>query len=125
MESSKKKNLESRQRRTQRIRKKVRGTSDKPRMCVIKSNKHLYVQLINDEEAVTIAAFSTQAKELRGSACGKKNKDAAKVLGEKIAQIALAKGIKEIVFDRGSFRYQGNGILAHLADSARAQGLQF
>ena len=91
-------------------------------MCVVKSNKHVQVQLIDDERGVTVASFSTQSKELKGS---KRNKTAAKAVGEGIAKRAIANGVREVVFDRGPFRYRGNGILAELANAARAEGLQF
>jgi large subunit ribosomal protein L18 len=110
-------------RRAMRVRKHVQGTVSKPRMSVVKSNKHISVQLINDEEGKTLAALSTNSKEFRNTEHAKKNKASAKVLGEKIAQKAKTLGIEEVVFDRGSHRY--HGILAELADSARAGGLQF
>jgi len=122
MENSQKKSLVSRARRTMRVRADVRGSATKPRMCVVKTNKHIDVQLIDDEKSVTLAHFSTHSREL-SSLNLKKNKSAAKVLGEKIAQKAKSLGLETIVFDRGPFKY--HGILAELADAARAQGLQF
>ncbi len=123
MENSRKKNIVSKERRAMRVRKKVRGTALKPRLCVVKSNKHIQAQLINDETGNVLAMISTNAKELRQTAFCKKNKASAKVLGEHIAEKAKALGIDTVVFDRGPFRY--HGILAELADSARAKGLQF
>lgn len=125
MESSKKANTVTRLRRSRRVRNKIRGTAARPRMCVVKSNKHVQVQLIDDERGVTIASFSTQSKELKNSESCKKSKVAAEVVGKGIAQRAIANGVREVVFDRGPFRYRGNGILARLADAARAEGLQF
>lgn len=109
--------------RSMRVRKKVRGTSAKPRMCVVKTNNHIQVQLIDDEAQVTLASTSTFSKEFKNTEFGKKNKTSAKKLGEKIAELAGTKSIKEVVFDRGPFKY--HGILAELADAARAGGLQF
>lgn len=123
MESGQIKSSICKAKRAMRVRKHCRGTHSKPRMCVVKTNKHIEVQLINDEEGKTLAALSTNSKELRKSDNAKKNKASAKVLGEMIAERAKKLGISEIVFDRGPFRY--HGILAELADSARAGGLQF
>lgn len=123
METSVIKNSGKKLKRALRVRKKVQGTVAKPRMCVVKTNKHIEVQLINDDEGKTIASLSTNSKELRKTEHAKKNKASAKALGEMIAQKAKTLGISEIVFDRGPFRY--HGILAELADSARAGGLQF
>lgn len=112
-----------RKNRTMRVRKKLRGTSQKPRMCVIKSNKHIHVQLIDDESGTTLGMAATFAKEFQGTDFSKKNKASATKLGELIAEIAKEKNVTEVVFDRGPFKY--HGILAALADSARAAGLQF
>ena len=109
--------------RSMRIRRKVRGTSTKPRMCVVKTNNHIQVQLIDDEAGTTLASAATFSKEFKGTEFGKKNKASAKKLGEKIAELATTKNIKEVVFDRGPFKY--HGILAELAEAARAGGLQF
>ncbi|MEC7839667.1 MAG: 50S ribosomal protein L18 [Chlamydiota bacterium] len=106
-----------------RVRKKIRGTSLKPRLCVVKSNKHIEVQLINDEEGVTIGSTSTFAKEFRNTEFSKKCKKTASKLGERIAEIANESNIKEVVFDRGPHKY--HGILAELAASARSNGLKF
>lgn len=123
MESSAKKNLVSRARRTLRVRKNVQGTSEKPRLCVVKTNKHIQAQLVNDEKGVTLAMISTNSKELRKSEFSKKNKASARVLGQKIAEKAKSLGVNTVVFDRGPFKY--HGILAELADGARETGLQF
>lgn len=112
-----------RQNRTFRVRKKLRGTSQRPRLCVIKSNKHIHVQLIDDEAGKTIGSTATFAKEFRETEFAKKNKASAAKIGEKIAQIAKQSNINEVIFDRGPFKY--HGILAALADGARAAGLQF
>lgn len=110
-------------RRAMRVRKHVQGTDSKPRMCVVKTNKHIEVQLINDEAGKTVASLSTNSKELKKTENAKKNKASAKVIGSMIAEKAKKLGITQVVFDRGPFRY--HGILAELADSARAGGLQF
>ncbi len=112
-----------RTKRTFRVRKHLRGSSTKPRLCVVKSNCHIQVQLIDDESATTLGSTATFAKEFRQTEFNKKNKASARKLGERIAAIAIEKNIKEIVFDRGPFKY--HGILAELADAARAGGLQF
>lgn len=118
-----KKNHQLREKRAMRVRKKVRGTSAKPRLCVVKSNCHIQVQLIDDESGHTLGGTATFAKEFRTTEFNKKNKASARKIGEHIAQIAKSKNIKEVVFDRGPSKY--HGILAELADAARAGGLQF
>lgn len=109
--------------RALRVRKHIHGTASKPRLCVVKSNKHIQVQLIDDDSHATIASAATFSKEFKNTEFARRNKASAAKLGEKIAQIATQKNIKEIVFDRGPFKY--HGILAALADSARNAGLQF
>lgn len=109
--------------RAWRVRKSLHGTASKPRLSVIKSNKHIQVQLIDDDAHATIGAISTYNKEFRNTEFGRKSKVAARKLGETIAEIAKQKNVKEVVFDRGPFNY--HGILSELADAARAAGLQF
>jgi large subunit ribosomal protein L18 len=109
--------------RVLRVRKKLRGTAEKPRLCVIKSNKHIHVQLINDEQGKTLGSAATFSKEFANTEFAKKNKASAAKLGEKIAEVAKSQHITQVVFDRGPAKY--HGILASLADSARAAGLQF
>jgi len=104
---------EFRVRRHLRVRKKVKGTSERPRMAVFRSNKRLAIQFIDDEARVTIAGASSTAK----------NAEAAKALGVKAAEQAKAKGIEVVVFDRGGFAFGSN--LKALADSAREAGLKF
>jgi large subunit ribosomal protein L18 len=108
--------------RKQRIRKKVSGTADRPRMSVYRSLKHISVQLVDDASGQTIAAASTLEKDLRGTAKSG-NRKAAKAVGELIAERALAKGIKQVVFDRNGFLY--HGCVKELADAARQKGLAF
>lgn len=108
--------------RAQRVRKRLRGNEQKPRLCVVKSNKHIEVQIIDDVTGTTLGSISTRAKEFRGTEFGRRCKAAAKKLGEKIAEIALQKNIKEAIFDRGFHKY--HGVLAELADAARGSGLK-
>jgi len=112
-----------RQRRTMRVRKRLRGDAQKPRLCVVKTNMHLEAQLIDDEKHVTLGSISTIAKEFRGTEFGRKSKKAAKKIGERIAEIAKKYDIEEVIFDRGPSKY--HGVLAELADAARAGGLKF
>jgi large subunit ribosomal protein L18 len=117
------KSHELRSKRALRVRKHLRGTSTRPRLCVVKSNSHIQAQLIDDETGRTLGGTATFAKEFRKTEFCRKNKASARKLGEQIAEIAKSKNIKEIIFDRGPFKY--HGILAELAEAARAGGLQF
>lgn len=110
-------------RRKKRIRKKVRGDSDRPRMTVYKSNKHTYVQVIDDDLGVTLASASTLSKEIRGEVAGKKKVDAAKLVGTMTAKQLQAAKISQVVFDRNGFKYAGR--VAAIADSAREAGIEF
>jgi large subunit ribosomal protein L18 len=116
-------NHQNRVKRALRVRKHLRGNGDKPRLCVVKSNKHINVQIIDDEKGITLGSISTYSSEFKGTEFGKRNKASARKLGERIAEIAKEKNIKEFVFDRGPFKY--HGILAELADAVRSAGLQF
>jgi len=116
-------NQRLRKKRALRVRKHLRGTGEKPRLCVVKSNCHIQAQLIDDEKGVTLCGISTYDKHFRNTEFNRKNKASAKKLGEYIAEAAKGKNIKECVFDRGPFKY--HGILAELADAARAGGLEF
>lgn len=102
-----------------RIRKRVTGTAERPRLAIYKSLKHISAQLIDDSKGVTIASAGTYEKDVKGGG----NIDGAKVVGELIGKRALAKGIKSVVFDRGGFRY--TGAVASLADGTREAGLEF
>ena len=113
-------NTDQRKKRHHRVRRKVTGTSERPRLSVFKSNKHLYVQFIDDDSATTLAAASTMSSELKGSAA---NVDSARKLGELAAKAAQSKGITRVVFDRGGFSYEGR--IKSLADAAREAGLEF
>lgn len=112
-----------RQRRAMRIRKKVRGNFEKPRLTFYRSNKHLLAQLIDDEKHETIFGIGTLSKDLQKTPFGKKSKEAAKELGKRVALQAKKLEIPSVVFDRGSYKY--HGIIAAFADAARAEGLQF
>src|SRR2546425_256567 len=103
-----------------RIRRKVRGTTERPRLAVYHSLNHIYAQIVDDERAQTLAAASTTEKELRGSTGG--NVEAAKRVGKVIAERALAAGIDRVVFDRGGDLYHGRG--KALTDAARGSGLK-
>jgi len=102
-----------------RIRRRVRGTQQRPRLAIFRSLNHIYAQLIDDERAVTIASASSVEKELRGSTGG--NIEAARRVGRAIAERAIAAGVEQVVFDRGGFRYHGR--VKALADAAREAGL--
>lgn len=117
------KNYKKKVKRALRVRKHLRGTAAKPRLCVIKSNAHIQVQLIDDHAGVTLGSTATYSKEFRDTEFNRRNKASAKKIGEKIAQIAQEKNIKEVIFDRGPSKY--HGVLAELANAARAAGLQF
>jgi large subunit ribosomal protein L18 len=110
-------------RRRHHVRKGIVGTSERPRLNVFRSSKHIYAQLINDLEGVTLAAVSTLAKEMKAASPYGGNKKAAEVIGQKLAEAAKAKGITKVAFDRGHYRYHGR--IKALADAARKGGLQF
>ena len=111
------------QKRHQSIRTKLSGTTEFPRLAVYRSTKHIYAQLIDDEKHVTIASASSNDKDLKEKLSHGGNIEAAKVVGEAIAQKAKKAGIECVVFDRGGFLYHGR--VAALADAAREAGLMF
>ncbi len=123
METSRIKKAKLKVKRAVRVRSKLIGTAERPRMSVVKSNKHITVQLIDDIIGVTMASASTLSKDLKTTESHKKSKASARVLGELIAKKAHALGIQTVIFDRGSSKY--HGILAELANAAREQGLSF
>ncbi|MCK4852393.1 MAG: 50S ribosomal protein L18 [Candidatus Omnitrophica bacterium] len=116
---------ERRTRRKKTIRKKISGTGEKPRMCIHKSNRNIYVQIINDVEGKTLCGLSTRSRTVRDrfSTFSTKNTGAAVILGEEIAGMALPKGIKKVVFDRSGYGY--HGVVKIFADTAREKGLDF
>jgi large subunit ribosomal protein L18 len=119
----KKSREEARKARHRRVRKKIFGTAERPRLNVYRSLKHIYAQVIDDFEGRTIASASTIDKELKGKLNSGCNIEAAKAVGELIARRAMEKGVKQVVFDRGGYLYHGR--VKALADSAREGGLQF
>jgi large subunit ribosomal protein L18 len=112
---------ESRSRRKSRIRKKVIGTQEKPRLSVFRSLNHIYVQAIDDSTGKTL--FAASSSEVKGKSKGTGNRDAAKAVGELIASKCKDKGIESVVFDRSGYLYHGR--VKALADAARAAGLKF
>ena len=112
-----------RQRRAFRVRKHVRGTTERPRLSVIRSHKHISVQVIDDLTGKTLAAASSQDKLLSGKLKTGGNADAAQAVGKAIAEKAKAAGIKQVAFDRSGFKYHGR--VKALADAARENGLEF
>ncbi|MDJ0704502.1 MAG: 50S ribosomal protein L18 [Leptolyngbyaceae cyanobacterium MO_188.B28] len=114
---------QSTQRRHSRIRRKVFGTSERPRLSVFRSNQHIYAQVIDDSNHHTLAAASTLELDVRQELSSTGNRDASARVGKLIAERALAKGISKIVFDRGGKLYHGR--VAALADAARGAGLDF
>jgi large subunit ribosomal protein L18 len=115
-----KQRVEARGRIRERIRRKVSGTSERPRLAIFKSLKHIYVQVIDDANGRTIASASSREKE---SAAKGANVAAAKAVGSLIAERLQGKGVKKVVFDRGGYLYHGR--VKALADAAREKGLEF
>lgn len=115
---------EAREKRHYRLRNKISGTAQRPRLAVYRSDKHMYAQVIDDIEGNTLVSASTVEKELKEQLNNKtSNIEAAKLIGKLVAERAIEKGIKEVVFDRGGYIYHGK--VKALADSAREAGLQF
>ena len=112
-----------RARRHARVRTKVSGTTECPRLAIAKSNKNIIAQIIDDTKGVTLVACSTMEKELVNELQGKTKQEQAKIVGAKLAEKALAKGISAVVFDRGGYLYTGR--VASLAEGAREAGLKF
>jgi len=120
------KNIQKKLRREKirrRIRSTVKGTADRPRFCLYKSNKHVYAQLVNDRLGQTLVAVSTQNEELADDTEGKTKTEAAEIVGKELAKIAEDKGINKVVFDRSGYKY--HGVVKALADGAREGGLDF
>ena len=107
-------------RRHKRVRNKISGTAERPRMCVFRSNQNLYVQVIDDTKGVTLVSASTLDKDVKTK---HSNKEAAKELGALIAKKAQDKNIKQVVYDRGGYIY--HGVVKELAEAAREAGLEF
>lgn len=113
----------SRQRRHLRVRRKIEGTTGRPRLNVFRSLEHIYAQVIDDEAGHTLAAASTLDADLREQISGKNKVEQAKVVGQALAERAKASGIGQVVFDRGGYRYHGR--VKALAEASREGGLEF
>ncbi|MDR0880831.1 MAG: 50S ribosomal protein L18 [Clostridioides sp.] len=109
--------------RHKRVRKKVAGTVARPRLCVFRSSKNIYAQIIDDANRVTLVSASSLDKDVKESVSYTGNKDAAKKVGETVAKKAVEQGITEVVFDRGGYLYHGR--VKELAEGAREAGLKF
>ena len=120
---SKKSRSEVRVKKHRRIRNRLSGTPECPRLAVFRSNNHMYAQIIDDTVGKTLVSASTVDKEVKAELEKTNNVDAAAYVGTVVAKRALEKGIKEVVFDRGGFIYQGK--IQALADAAREAGLEF
>jgi large subunit ribosomal protein L18 len=119
-----KERAQKRHRRHLRLRQRLNGTGERPRLSVFRSNKYLYVQVIDDSTGRTLAAASTLQKPISGQLAGKTaNLAAAKLLGKMIAERAKEKGVSKVAFDRGGYIYHGR--IKALADAAREAGLEF
>ena len=112
---------DQRKKRHARVRKDVFGTPEKPRMCVFRSNANISVQIIDDVNGTTLVSASSLDKDIKGNYGG--NKEAAKKVGKSIGEKAVAKGIKQVCFDRGGYLFHGR--VKELADAAREAGLEF
>jgi large subunit ribosomal protein L18 len=112
-----------RERRKLRIRRKISGTPEQPRLSVFRSAKHIYAQVVDDVAGTTLAHASTLSKDVRGELDEATKSDAAKKVGAAIAKLLLAKGISKVVFDRNGYLYHGR--VRALADAAREAGLKF
>ncbi len=120
---SKESRTEVRVKKHRRLRNRFAGTAQRPRLAVFRSNNHMYAQIIDDTVGNTLVAASTMEKSVKAELEKTNNVDAAAYLGKVIAEKALEKGIKTVVFDRGGFIYQGK--IQALADAAREAGLEF
>ena len=113
----------ARERRQARVRQQVQGTDARPRLCVFRSGKHIYAQVISDQTGRTLAAASTLSPALKGQLSKTGNREAAKQVGALIARVCQELGIRTVVFDRNGFLYHGR--VKTFADAAREAGLQF
>jgi len=114
---------EARYRRHSRVRAKVQGTTPRPRLCVFRSLNHIYAQIIDDSRGHTLTSASTLDPEIKSETMGKAKTDKAKLVGSLVANRALTKGITQIAFDRGGYKYHGR--VKALAEAARQAGLKF
>ena len=113
----------ARERRRAHVRKRIVGTPERPRLNVFRSLHHIYAQVIDDSRGHTIASASTIDKEVRGQIVGMSKTEQAQVVGRVVAERALAKGVKKVVFDRAGYKYHGR--VKALAEAAREVGLEF
>jgi large subunit ribosomal protein L18 len=113
----------ARQRRHERVRDRVSGTTDRPRLCVFRSLNHIYAQVIDDLKGHTVSSASTLEPEVKASANGKAKTNKAELVGSLVAKRTLEKGISQVVFDRGGYKYHGR--VKALAEAARQAGLKF
>lgn len=112
-----------RHRRQKRVRRKILGTDGRPRICVFRSQKHIYAQVISDEKGATLVSISTLSKDFQVVGKGAKGVEAAKQVGTLLAQACKGKGINHVIFDRNGFLFHGR--LKALAEAAREGGLKF
>jgi large subunit ribosomal protein L18 len=115
--------IKARTRRHRRVRQKVSGTADRPRLCIFRSLNHIYAQVIDDSRGHTLVNASTLDTEIAGDAKGKKKTGKAEMVGALLAKRAIDKGISQVAFDRGGSRYHGR--VKALAEAARKGGLKF
>ncbi|MBR5348584.1 MAG: 50S ribosomal protein L18 [Lachnospiraceae bacterium] len=120
---NKKSKIEIRKEKHRRLRRHLSGTAERPRLAVFRSNEHIYAQVIDDVQGKTIVSASTLSKDIKAELEHTNTVDAAVAVGKSIAEKAIAAGIKEVVFDRGGFIYQGK--VKALAEAAREAGLEF
>jgi large subunit ribosomal protein L18 len=118
-----KKKRELRERRQKSVRLRVRGTEERPRLCVFRSNNHMYCQIIDDSQGTTLVALSTLHSNVKTLVAGKKPVEQAKLLGQELAKVCLEKDIKKVAFDRNGFIYHGR--IEAVAAGAREGGLEF
>jgi large subunit ribosomal protein L18 len=123
MKSIARERRESRLKRHRRIRKRLSGASDRPRLCIFRSHAHVHVQIVDDTNGVSLTGASTLSPELKEIISGKKKIEQSREVGKLIATRAIAKGIKRVRFDRGGYLYHGR--VKALAEAARAAGLEF
>lgn len=114
---------EARKRRHKRVRQKISGTTNVPRLSVFRSLKHIYAQIIDDEAGLTLVSASTLDADVRSEVAGLGKLEQAKVVGKRLAEKALSKGVERVVFDRGGYLYHGR--VKALADASRESGLVF
>jgi len=119
----KNKKIIARRGRHSRLREKLQGTEAKPRLCVFRSLQHIYAQVIDDSKGYTLASASTVDPEIKSELNGKKRSERAQLVGMLVAKRAVDAGIKQVVFDRGGYKYHGR--VKNLAEAARKSGLKF